>query len=71
MALQSGAIGQNLRKGPADSGISHEHIPDTSADLYGANIPINSKGLRGREINYQRTTEVRRILFLGDSLTLR
>lgn len=59
-----------LKRRAADPGMSHEHIPGKSADLYGAHISINSKGLRDREIDYPRTAGVRRILFLGDSLTL-
>ncbi len=59
-----------LKQRASDPRMSHEHVPGKSADLYGANIAINSKGLRDREIDYPRTPGIRRVLFLGDSLTL-
>ena len=59
-----------LKQKAPDSEMSHQHVPGASADLYGVNIKINSKGLRDREIKYVKTPGERRILFLGDSLTL-
>ena len=50
--------------------MSHRHIPNQSANLYGVEISINSKGLRDREFEYDKKPGVYRILFLGDSLTL-
>ena len=49
--------------------MAHEHIPNENAKLYGVDVAINSKGLRDREFEYERTRKVQRILALGDSLT--
>lgn len=53
-----------------DPGLSHKHAPNSSAHLYGVHIKTNSHGLRDREFSYDKPTNIRRILFLGDSLTL-
>ena len=59
-----------LKQRASDPLMSHEHIPGQSADFNGVNIKINSKGLRDREFDYLKKENTRRILFLGDSLTL-
>jgi hypothetical protein len=48
--------------------LGHEHIPQTEAILQSTKIRINSLGLRGPEITLQDS--IRRILFLGSSITL-
>src|ERR1043166_7044657 len=47
----------------------HGHRPNSQARLMGVDVRINSKGLREREIPYERTPSTRRILMLGDSFT--
>src|SRR5438552_3128600 len=49
--------------------IGHEHRPNSEARLMGVDVKINSKGLRDREIPYERTPSVVRIMMLGDSFT--
>src|SRR3981081_744447 len=49
--------------------IGHEHRPSSQARLMGVDVTINSKGLREREIPYERTPSTLRILMLGDSFT--
>jgi lysophospholipase L1-like esterase len=49
--------------------IGHEHRPNGRARLMGVDVAINSKGLRDREIAYERTPGTLRILMLGDSFT--
>jgi GDSL-like Lipase/Acylhydrolase family len=49
--------------------IGHGHRPNTQAQLMGVDVKINSKGLREREIPYDRTPSVLRIVMLGDSFT--
>jgi lysophospholipase L1-like esterase len=49
--------------------IGHEHRPGSAARLMGVDVTINSKGLRDREIPYERTAATPRILMLGDSYT--
>ncbi|MAF50518.1 MAG: hypothetical protein CMH64_00330 [Nanoarchaeota archaeon] len=49
--------------------ISHEHKPDVDIDLYGANVRINSNGLRDYDYEYENVENVKRILVLGDSVT--
>src|SRR5215813_1648396 len=52
-----------------DPSIGHLHRPNGEMRLMGVDVKINSKGLRDREIPYERITGVRRILMLGDSFT--
>ena len=49
--------------------IGHEHRPNSRAHLMGVEVAINSRGLRDREIPYERSSGTRRILMLGDSFT--
>ena len=48
---------------------SHVHIPNSSARIMGAEVNINSHGLRDREYGYEKPAGVTRILLVGDSLT--
>jgi lysophospholipase L1-like esterase len=50
--------------------IGHAHRPNREAHLMGVDLKINSKGLRDREIPYERTASTPRIMMLGDSFTL-
>jgi hypothetical protein len=49
--------------------IGHSHRPNSQAHLMGVDVKINSRGLRDREIPYERTAAAPRILMLGDSFT--
>jgi lysophospholipase L1-like esterase len=62
--------GTLLKQRAEDPGMSHRHIPNAKASLYGVEIETNSKGLRDLEYGYEKAPGVQRILFLGDSLTL-
>jgi len=53
-----------------DPVIGHVHGPNRKAFLMGVDVATNSKGLRDREIPYQRTPGTLRIVMLGDSVTL-
>lgn len=48
---------------------SHVHRPDASAWIMGAEVSINSHGLRDRDYGYEKPMEVTRILIIGDSVT--
>ncbi|MGE0004272.1 MAG: SGNH/GDSL hydrolase family protein [Parvibaculaceae bacterium] len=50
--------------------IGHEHGPNRRTKLMGVELATNSQGLRDREIPIERTSGVRRIVLVGDSLTL-
>ena len=45
------------------------HYPDQEGHYYGVDVKINSLGLRDREYSPQKPSNVKRILFLGDSFT--
>jgi len=50
--------------------IGHRHAPNREAILMGVHFQTNSMGLRGSELSYERTPGVKRIVLLGDSLTV-
>lgn len=58
-----------LLKTPVNDARSHIHIPNASARIMGADVHINSHGLRDREYSYNKPAGVTRILLIGDSLT--
>jgi lysophospholipase L1-like esterase len=49
--------------------IGHEHRPNTAAHLMGADVAINSDGLRDRDYPVDKPPGTLRIMMLGDSLT--
>lgn len=55
-------------KQETDDRRSHVHIPGAFAHLMDVDLQINSKGLRDREIPYEKPEGVYRILCLGDSV---
>lgn len=59
-----------VKQASQDPLIGHEHRPSSHAMLMGVDFVTNSKGLRDREFNYEKSTDVKRIMMLGDSLTV-
>jgi lysophospholipase L1-like esterase len=60
---------RDVKQISADPMTGHGHRPNSEARLMGVDVKINSKGLRDREIPYERTPSTLRILMLGDSFT--
>jgi len=52
-----------------DPVIGHVHGPNRAAHLMGVDVATNSKGLRDREIPYERKPGTLRIVMLGESAT--
>lgn len=52
-----------------DADLGWKHRPNVETEWEGAAASINSKGLRGPEVAYQRAEGTRRLLYLGDSVT--
>lgn len=50
--------------------IGHEHVANGHARLMGVNVTTNSQGLRNDEVSIARTDAKKRILMLGDSVTM-
>src|SRR5437870_3389065 len=67
--LEMWKYARDLKQTANNALIGHEHRPNSEARLMGVDVKINSKGLREREIPYERTPSVLRILMLGDSFT--
>jgi lysophospholipase L1-like esterase len=57
-----------LKRISADPAIGHEHVPGSRARLMGADVSINSGGLRGREVQVEKPLGATRLLMLGDSI---
>jgi lysophospholipase L1-like esterase len=51
-------------------GVSHEHQPYKESVLYGVNVRTNSFGFRDQELLLPKPPGMKRILLLGDSVTL-
>jgi hypothetical protein len=58
-----------LKRPVAGPKLSFAHIPNRSAFLMGAQVAINSQGLRDREYSLAKPPDVYRIVMLGDSTT--
>jgi hypothetical protein len=50
-------------------GLSHEHIPNSQANLMGVDVKINSLGFRDEELTNPKPLNEKRILVLGQSIT--
>ncbi len=60
-----------LKRVSSYPGLSHEHVPNNTSSLYGVRITTNTLGLRAdREYMIPKPRSVKRILVLGDSITM-
>lgn len=59
-----------LKTASPNPNVSHEHVPNKEAFLYGVNVKINSYGFRDREYSLEKPYDTYRIMVLGDSFTL-
>ncbi len=57
-----------LKRISANPDIGHEHVPGGRARLMDADVVINSRGLRDREVDAAKPAGTTRILMLGDSI---
>ena len=67
--LEMWKYARDVKQIATDPLIGHAHRPNAQARLMGVDVKINSKGLRDREIPYERAPSTVRILMLGDSFT--
>jgi hypothetical protein len=68
--LEMWKYARDIKRISADPLIGHEHRPSTYSFLMGADVSINSQGLRDREIPLERRPGTDRIMMLGDSFIL-
>jgi GDSL-like Lipase/Acylhydrolase family len=61
---------KELKSVAKDPRVGHEHVPRKSGRFMGVEVSINSHKLREREIGFEKAPGVKRILMLGDSVTL-
>lgn len=59
-----------LKRASPNPNVSHEHVPNSEAFLYGVDVKINSYGFRDKEYSLKKPENTYRILVLGDSFTL-
>jgi lysophospholipase L1-like esterase len=73
LALRPFTIDHRMRKSTTifvkDQDLGWKLRPDSRGRWGGVDVQINSKGLRGPEILYERKRSALRILYLGDSVT--
>jgi lysophospholipase L1-like esterase len=67
--LEMWKYAKDVKRVAASPALGHEHAPGAAAHLMGSDVKINSLRLRDREIPYERTPGVLRILMIGDSVT--
>jgi lysophospholipase L1-like esterase len=67
--LEMWKYARDVKQAARDPLGGHAHRPNSAARLMGVDVTINSKGLRDREIPYERSPSTVRILMLGDSFT--
>jgi len=67
--LEMWKYAKHLKMRAADPEMGHQHQPNTHAFLLGADVQINSLGLRNHEITTNKPPGTCRILVLGDSTT--
>jgi len=67
--LEMWKYARDLKQVATNPLLGHTHRPNRAALLMGVDVKTNSKGLREREIPYERTPGVLRVLMLGDSFT--
>src|SRR5215468_10348006 len=68
--LEMWKYARDVKQVAADPLIGHEHAPNRQARLMGVDFRTNSKGLRDREMSYERVPGKLRIAMLGDSLVV-
>jgi GDSL-like Lipase/Acylhydrolase family len=68
--IEMSRYGLELKVPSANSKLAFLHRKNSSSRLMGVDISINSMGVRGPEFSQLPAEGVRRLLFLGDSLTL-
>jgi lysophospholipase L1-like esterase len=68
--LEMWKYARDVKQVAADPMIGHEHAPNRQARLMGVDFRTNSKGLRDREIPYERVPGKLRIAMVGDSITV-
>jgi lysophospholipase L1-like esterase len=68
--LEMWKYARDVKQVSDDPILGHEHAPNRHAHLMGVDFRTNSKGLRDREFTTERVPGKRRILMLGDSLTV-
>ena len=59
-----------LKQASHIDGLSHEHIPNTEAQLMNVNVAINNIGLRDDFIDNVKNKNEYRIIYLGSSITM-
>ncbi len=67
--LEMWKYAKNLKMRAADPEMSHQHRPNSHAFLLGAEVQINSLGLRNHEIYMNKPPGTYRVVVLGDSTT--
>jgi lysophospholipase L1-like esterase len=60
---------KELKRKSDNSILGHEHIPSKESVLQSVNIRVNKEGLRGDDVK-PRQAGVKRVLFIGSSITL-
>lgn len=60
---------QRMKQRVDDPDLVFVHRPNTQAKLYGVDVSINARGLRGPDVAYARTPGTKRVVVVGDCMT--
>ncbi len=60
---------KKLKQRSSVPGLSHEHIPNAEASLMGVDVKINSIGFRDDELSSPKSSNEKRVLIIGQSIT--
>lgn len=67
--IEMSRYASTIKRPSADPRLTHEHTPNSQAQLMGVPVSINALGFRDRDLPVEKPANTLRVLLIGDSLT--